>query len=60
MKTIIVVIGLGLGFLSKAFEMLFPFSTALIVSAIIVYLLFFVIVFNRLFQTFWASIEDED
>lgn len=60
MKNIIVVIGLGLGLLSKAFEMLFPFSTAFAVSAILVYLLFFVIVFQRLFQAFWASIEDED
>jgi hypothetical protein len=55
-----VVIGLELGFFNKAFEMLFPFSVALVVCAVSVYLLFLVVVGTRLFQAFWASIEDED
>lgn len=57
MKIIGVVIELGV--LSKVFEMFFPFPVAIAISAILVYLMFFVIVLKRLFITFWASIEDE-
>jgi hypothetical protein len=60
MNLIAVVIGWELGTLSKAFEMIFPFLLAVIVCAIFVYLLFFVLVSKRLFQAFWASIEDEE
>jgi Trk-type K+ transport system membrane component len=59
MKIIGVVIELELGFLSQVFKMIWPFLTAVIISAAIVYLLGFVIAFKRLFQAFWASIEDE-
>jgi hypothetical protein len=60
MNFITVAIGWKLGFLSQAFTMLFSFSIAIIASIIGVYLFFLIVVSTRLFQSFWASIEDED
>lgn len=60
MYFITVVIGWKLGFLSQAFTMFFPFSIAIIATIIGVYLFFLIVVSTRLFQSFWASIEDED
>jgi Trk-type K+ transport system membrane component len=59
MKIIGVVIELELGFLSQSFKMILPFLMAVVISTTIIYLLFFVRVCKRLFQAFWASIEDE-
>jgi hypothetical protein len=60
MNFITVVIGWKLGLLSQALPMLFSFSIAIIASIIGVYLFFLIVVSTRLFQSFWASIEDED
>lgn len=49
-----------MGFLSQVSTMLFPFSIAIIATIIGVYLFFLIVISTRLFQAFWASIEDED
>lgn len=60
MNFITVVLGWELGFLAQAFKMLFSLSIAIISSLIGAYLFFLIVVSTRLFQSFWASIEDED
>jgi hypothetical protein len=60
MNFIAVVIGWKVGFVGQTFTMLFPFSIAIIATLIGVYLFFLIVVSTRLFQSFWASIEDED
>ncbi len=48
------------GWLSDVFKIIFPVLVVIGVSAIILYLLKLVVVATRLFQAFWASLEDED
>jgi hypothetical protein len=60
MKFINFVIGWKLGFSSQVSTMFFSFSIAILASLIGAYLFFIIVVSTRLFQSFWASIEDED
>jgi tellurite resistance protein TehA-like permease len=46
--------------LSEIFKIIFPVLIVIGISTIILYLLKLVIVAIRLFQAFWASLEDED
>ncbi len=48
------------GWLSDVFKIIFPVLVVIGVSTIILYLLKLVVVATRLFQAFWASLEDED
>jgi hypothetical protein len=60
MNFIAVVIGWEVGFVGQTFTMFFPFSLAIIATLIGVYIFFLIVVSTRLFQSFWASIEEED
>jgi|GEM_PF-6186667 len=48
------------GWSSDVFRIIFPVSVVIGVSAIVLYLLQLVVVTTRLFQAFWASLEDEE
>ena len=50
----------NLGWFSDVFQNMFPVLIVIGVGAIILYLLKLVVVVTRLFQAFWASLEDED
>ena len=61
MKNLItVLIGFDWGFLSIFFKILFLSLLVILFSAIILYFWKLVVIVRRLFQLFWASIEDED
>jgi hypothetical protein len=60
MNCIAVAFSVEMEFWSKVWQMVFPFSIAVGVSAIILYLWKLVLVSTELFQAFWSSLEDED
>lgn len=46
--------------LNNFFKIIFDFSLIIVAIAIVIYLLKLIVITIRLFQGFWASLEDED